>query len=104
MRKFLASVAIVFTLAGTAQAQSWNRAIEAYEAGDYATAFQEIKPLAAWGDVGAQYNSLLSTKQSMDESSPRIACVFTPDVLSLLEQSRGRCATLPLVQWPHRAG
>ena len=54
MRKFLASVAIIFTLSGTAQAQSWNRAIEAYEAGDYATAFQEIKPLAAWGDALAQ--------------------------------------------------
>jgi hypothetical protein len=38
MRKFLASAAIVFTLAGTVQAQDFDKGWKAYEAGDYATA------------------------------------------------------------------
>ena len=46
MRKFLASVAIVFTLSGHAYAQDLQRGWEAYKAGDYATALQEWKPLA----------------------------------------------------------
>jgi opacity protein-like surface antigen len=44
MRKFLASVAVVFTLSGTAQAQDFDKGFEAYGAGDYATALQEWKP------------------------------------------------------------
>ena len=56
MRKFLASVAIVFTLAGTAQAQDFQKGFEALGAGDYATALQEWKPLAEQGDAYAQFN------------------------------------------------
>lgn len=54
MRKFLASVAIVFTLSGTAQAQDLIKGIEAYHAGDYVPALQEWKPLAEQGDAAAQ--------------------------------------------------
>ncbi len=56
MRKFLASVAIVFTLSGTAHAQDWDKGVAAMEAGDYATALQEWRPLAEQGDADAQYN------------------------------------------------
>jgi len=55
MRNFLASVAVVFTLSGQAYAQDFQRGLAAYEAGDYATAFQEWKPLAEQGDASAQY-------------------------------------------------
>ena len=54
MRKFLSAAAIVFTLPGTAQAQDLTKGIEAYHAGDYATALQEWKPLAEQGDAAAQ--------------------------------------------------
>ena len=55
MRKFLASVAIVFTLAGTAQAQDFNKGLQAYAAGDFAAALQELRSLAEHGNAAAQY-------------------------------------------------
>ena len=56
MRKFLASVAIVFTLAGTAQAQDFQKGLAAAKRGDWATALQEWRPLAEQGNAGAQNN------------------------------------------------
>ncbi|MDG1340039.1 MAG: sel1 repeat family protein [Paracoccaceae bacterium] len=56
MRKFLASAAIVFTLAGTVQAQDFDKGWKAYEAGDYATALQQWRPLAEQGHPNAQFN------------------------------------------------
>ncbi len=55
MRKFLASVAVVFTLADTADAQDFQKGLAAAEAGDYATALQEWRPLAEQGDAAAQF-------------------------------------------------
>ena len=55
MRKFLASVAIVFTLSGTAQAQDFWKGFHAYAAGDYATALQEWRTLAEQGGARAQF-------------------------------------------------
>ena len=54
MRKLLASVAIVFTLSGTAQAQDWDKGYAAHKAKDYATALQEWRPLAHQGHAKAQ--------------------------------------------------
>lgn len=54
MRNFLSAAAIVFTLSGTAQAQDFDKGWEAYLAGDYATALQELRPLAEQGDVEMQ--------------------------------------------------
>ena len=51
MRKFLSAAAIVFTLSATAQAQDWDKGWDAYEAGDYATALREWRPLAEQGDA-----------------------------------------------------
>ena len=56
MRKFLSAAAIVFTLAGTAQAQNFQKGLAAAQAGDFATALQEWRPLAEWGDSAAQFN------------------------------------------------
>ena len=36
-------------------AQDWNKGVDAYQAGDYATALQEWRPLADQGDADAQY-------------------------------------------------
>ena len=55
MRKFLISVAIVFTLSGTAQAQDLQKGLTAYRAGDFVTAAQEFRPLADQGGAIAQY-------------------------------------------------
>ncbi len=51
MKKFLSAVA----LSGTAQSQDYARGYDAYEAGDYATALQEWRPLAEQGNEYAQY-------------------------------------------------
>lgn len=51
MKKFLSAVA----LSGTAQSQDYARGYDAYEAGDYATALQEWRPLAEQGYEYAQY-------------------------------------------------
>ena len=56
MRKFLTSVAIVFTLSGTAQAQDFQKGLTAARAGDFETALQEWRPLAERGDANAQTN------------------------------------------------
>ena len=54
MKKFLSAVAIVVALHGTAQAQEYSKGNDAYQAGDYATALEEWRPLAEQGDVIAQ--------------------------------------------------
>jgi len=36
-------------------AQDWNKGVDAYNAGDYATALQEWRPLAEQGDADAQF-------------------------------------------------
>ena len=56
MRKFLTSVAIVFTLSGTAQAQDGQKGLAAARAGDFETALQEWRPLAEQGDEWAGEN------------------------------------------------
>lgn len=56
MRKFLSAVAIVVTLSGAAHAQDFQKGLEAAQAGDFATALQEFRPLAEQGNAGAQYN------------------------------------------------
>ena len=55
MKKFLSAVAIIVALSGTAQSQDYARGYDAYEAGDYATALQEWRPLAEQGNEYAQY-------------------------------------------------
>ena len=55
MKKLL--VCILFVLFGTQGfAQSFDKGLEAYDAGDYATAMKEWKPLAEQGDASVQYN------------------------------------------------
>ena len=56
MKKFLSAAAIVVALSGTAQSQDWDKAIAAYNNGDYATALQEWRPLAEQGNARAQNN------------------------------------------------
>ena len=56
MKKFLSAVAIVVVLNGTAQAQDYDKGVDAYRAGDYATALQEWRPLAEQGNAAAQNN------------------------------------------------
>ena len=55
MRKFLSAAAIAFTLSGPAYAQDWDKGLAAYQAGDYATALREWRPLAEQGNAMAQY-------------------------------------------------
>ncbi|MDC3347866.1 sel1 repeat family protein [Paracoccaceae bacterium] len=40
-------------------AQDWTKGVDAYNAGDYATALQEWRPLAEAGDAQAQYSLAL---------------------------------------------
>ena len=54
MRKFLASVAIVFALAGTPQAQDYDKGVAAFFASDYTAAMNEFRPLAELGYAEAQ--------------------------------------------------
>ena len=55
MKKIL--VSILFILFGTQGfAQSFDKGLEAYDAGDYATAMKEWKPLAEQGNASVQYN------------------------------------------------
>ncbi len=51
-----AAVISVVMLATSAFAQDLNKGWDAYEAGDYATALQEFRPLAEQGNAYAQYN------------------------------------------------
>ena len=47
----------VFALLATAtNAGDWDKGLAAYEAGDYALAFEEFSELAEQGDVRAQYH------------------------------------------------
>ena len=55
MRKFLVSVAILFTLFGQGYAQDFQKGRSAYAAKDYAAALKEWKPLAEQGNAEAQY-------------------------------------------------
>jgi uncharacterized protein len=62
MKKFISALAVVVVLSvsslnyGTAQAQDFDKGLAAAQAGDYATALQEWRPLAEQGDAEAQYN------------------------------------------------
>jgi uncharacterized protein len=56
MKKFISAVAVVVALSGTAQAQDYDKGVAAYNAGDYATARQEWRPLAEQGDAEAQFS------------------------------------------------
>ena len=56
MKKFISALAVVLALSSTAQAQDYDKGLAAAQAGDYATALQEWRPLAEQGDAEAQYN------------------------------------------------
>lgn len=49
-----AAVISVVMLATSAFAQDWDKGLDAYDAGDYATALQEWRPLAEQGGADAQ--------------------------------------------------
>ena len=49
-------LAFLMTLSSPVAAQDLQKGVTAYQAGDYATALQEWKPLAEAGDAAAQYN------------------------------------------------
>jgi len=57
MKRFLLSVgsALLLTM-GTVWAGPFEEATDAYQRGDYATAYKIIQPFAAQGDANAQYN------------------------------------------------
>ncbi len=54
MKRILVAL-LLLTLAAPAWA-GWDEGVAAYERGDYATAFREMKPLAEQGNASAQYN------------------------------------------------
>ena len=54
--KLLRALAVGMILAGPLAAQDYDKGLAAYDAGDYATALQEWRPLAEQGDASAQYN------------------------------------------------
>ena len=56
MKKFISALALVVALSGTAHAQDFQKGYDAYQAGDYATALQEWRPLADQGDADAKHN------------------------------------------------
>ena len=55
LRTTILSLALAFG-AGAALAQDFQKGFAAYDAGDYATALKEWRPLAEQGDADAQYN------------------------------------------------
>ena len=59
MRKFLASVAIFFALAGTAQARDFQKGLAAFESANYTTALKELRPLAEQEDETTKFNLAL---------------------------------------------
>ena len=61
MRAFLRAglVGLALLLAVPAAGQDYQKGVEAYERGDYATALREWRPLAAQGLAEAQYNLAL---------------------------------------------
>ena len=54
MKKLTLALLLIFSCA-TAWAADFDKGLAAYNAGDYATALTEWKPLAEQGDAGAQY-------------------------------------------------
>ena len=56
MKKFISALAVVVALSGTAHAQDFQKGLAAAQAGDYATALQEWRPLAEQGHAFTQYN------------------------------------------------
>ena len=56
MKKFLSVVAVSAVLTAPVCAQDFDKGLAAHQAGDYATALQEWRPLAEQGDYIAQYN------------------------------------------------
>ena len=56
LRIIAATIISVVMLATSAFAQDFQKGFEAYNAGDYATALQEWRPLAEQGVANAQYN------------------------------------------------
>ena len=53
MKKLLV-LSVFFVLAHSCLAQDINKGVEAYQAGDYATALKELKPYADQGNANAQ--------------------------------------------------
>ena len=59
MRKFVTTLCLILSLALGSLGMGWSadfqKGMEAYNKGDYATALKEWKPLAEGGDTDAQY-------------------------------------------------
>jgi len=56
MKKMLSALVVAVVLSRAAYAQDLQKGLAAAQAGDYATALQEWRPLAEQGDASAQYN------------------------------------------------
>jgi TPR repeat protein len=56
MKNLTIALAFLMTLSLPVSAQDFQKGYAAYNAGDYATALKEWKPLAEAGDADAQYN------------------------------------------------
>ena len=54
-RAFVLATTLSFMAFTPVAAQDWDKGYDAYQAGDYATALQEWRPLAEQGDVFMQY-------------------------------------------------
>jgi hypothetical protein len=55
VRSAFLAVALVLSSGSVARAQDFNKVIDAWDAGDFATAVQELRPLTRQGDAFAQY-------------------------------------------------
>ena len=58
MKRILTTLVVLTGLigaGGAVWAQDFDKGLEAYNSGDYATAIRELKPLAEQGKAGAQY-------------------------------------------------
>ena len=73
--KFFSALAVGLLLAGPVSAQDFFKGMDAYKAGDYATALQELRPLAVQGNPNAQtqlgvmYNLALGVPQDYAEAA-----------------------------------
>ncbi|MDB4197723.1 sel1 repeat family protein [Ascidiaceihabitans sp.] len=56
MKQLIVTLAFAISLALPVSAQDFGKGVDAYLAGDYATAIKEFTPLAAAGNVAAQSN------------------------------------------------
>ena len=56
MKQLIVTLAFAISLALPVSAQDFGKGLAAYNAGDYATALKEWKPLAETGNEVAQYN------------------------------------------------